>query len=184
MRKNIQDGPMDWTSRSFLFNHPPGAFPAVLDRFRGAVPRMEEAVRNTPVDLLRHRPEGKWCILQHAGHLLVLESLGEIRLNDYLQGSAVLTPADMGNRETEKGGFDGEEPDVILQRFRGARTGLADRLSVLSPGDIVREALHQRLNRRLRLIDWVCFMCEHDDHHLAVIGSIRARGLPAGGRIR
>ena len=46
--------------------------------------------------------------------------------------------------------------------------------------EIAREALHQRLNRRLRLIDWVCFMCEHDDHHLAVIGAIRSQGLVPG----
>jgi len=138
---------------------------------------MAEVFHETPGDLLRHRPGGKWCILQHAGHLLVLDSLGEVRLDDYLSGKEVLTPADMGNRETETGDYERGDPARILGWFHDTRQALAERLSALTPDQVSRRSFHGRLNMEMRLIDWVCFMCEHDDHHLAVMAAIRAEGL-------
>jgi len=183
MKRSRPGIPMTWIKRSFHFDHPAGTFPAVVDRFRGAVPRMGNVLLNTSEELLRYKPDGRWCILQHSGHLLALESLGETRLEDFLEGNAVLTPADMNNRLTEEGGYEMADPSLLLKRFHQARHGLADRLSTLTPDEITRPALHTRLKMELRLIDWLCFMCEHDDHHLAVMNAVREAGEKPGGVI-
>jgi hypothetical protein len=38
---------------------------------------------------------------------------------------------------------------------------------------VQRTALHPRLNVRIRVIDLVFFIAEHDDHHLAQISELK-----------
>jgi hypothetical protein len=38
-----------------------------------------------------------------------------------------------------------------------------------SDEQIVRTAVHPRLQMPMRLVDWAYFVAEHDDHHLARI---------------
>jgi hypothetical protein len=52
---------------------------------------------------------------------------------------------------------------------------LVRRLETLSEEQIARTSLHPRLKVQMRLVDWLSFMCEHDDHHLAHIRTLGRR---------
>lgn len=158
-----------WIERKFNFNFPVEIFPCILERFRGVPVRIEEVTKNLSEDILTFKPDGKWSIKEHAGHLLDLEELGEKRLDDFLNGKEILYPADMTNKKTTEAGYNQKNINDLLKEFRNAREYLVNRLEVLSKEDIAVSSLHPRLNQKMRIIDWVYFMAEHDDHHLASI---------------
>ncbi len=165
-----------WVERTFECINPIGVFPAILERFRGTPARLEEGVRGLPHRILISKPGGAWSIQEHAGHLLDLEDLGELRLREFLGRVPVLSPADMGNRKTYEADHNARSIDGILSDFRKARLGLTARLEALNETEAAISSLHPRLNKQMRVIDWVFFMAEHDDHHLARISAMIRAG--------
>lgn len=162
-----------WFDRKFNFDFPAGFFPCLLERFRGTPARLEESVRSLPREVATTRQGERWSIQEHAGHLLDLSSLDEKRLRDFLSGSNVLTAADLNNRATYEANHNANTMESILYEFRRTRLDLVRRLAQLTEEDVTRSALHPRLNQPMRLVDWLYFMCEHDDHHLARIASLK-----------
>jgi uncharacterized damage-inducible protein DinB len=156
-----------WTDRTFQFTLPVGAFPCVLERFRGTPPRLDEKIRLLPPRVLTLRIANGWSIQEHAGHLWNLEELGEKRLREFLAGEKLLTAADMENRKTFAALHNERAIGEILSGFRKSRAALVEVLDSLSEDQVAYAAQHPRLNVPMRVIDWVFFMCEHDDHHLA-----------------
>ena len=72
----------------------------------------------------------------------------------------------------------------MLARFRAVRGALMARVAELEPSDYARTALHPRLRRPMRVVDWMEFTAEHDDHHLATIAALLEEGgspRPRGG---
>jgi len=57
-----------------------------------------------------------------------------------------------------------------VERFSRHRESFVTKFEALSEEAIVASCFHARLGQKLRLIDWVYFIAEHDDHHL-----VRAR---------
>ena len=55
----------------------------------------------------------------------------------------------------------------ILGELRAAREKLVRKLDALKAEDVGISALHPRLQKPMRVIDWVYFVAEHNDHHLA-----------------
>ncbi len=163
---------LDWLNRKFQFDFPVEIFPSILERFRGTPARLEEVTQNLSEENLTFKPEGKWSIKEHTGHLLSLEELGERRFNDYLSGVKVLTAADMSNRDTNESNYNSKVIDEILKQFRTARESLVQKLEKLDEEQASISAFHPRLETQIRIIDWVYFMCEHDDHHLARIREV------------
>jgi hypothetical protein len=51
--------------------------------------------------------------------------------------------------------------------MRANRLTLVERMEALTDADVAVTAMHPRLRRPLRLLDWATFVAEHDDHHLA-----------------
>jgi hypothetical protein len=84
----------------------------------------------------------------------------------------VLTPADITNRATNEAGHDDRRIEDLLAAFRASRSRQAARLDGLAEADFARVAVHPRLKQPMRLVDAVCFVCLHDDYHLARIGQI------------
>jgi hypothetical protein len=158
--------------RKFEFGIPVGIFPCVLERFRGTPSRLEELVRDIPRRVLTARTDRKWSIQEHAGHLLDLEELGEKRLREFLSQSPTLSAADMGNRKTFEAGHNEQETETILREFKRARRDLVRKLEILTESQASVVSHHPRLNKTMTVVDWVYFMSEHDDHHLA-----RIRGM-------
>ncbi len=143
------------------------AFPAVLERLRGTAARMAELIAGATDDQLRWHDPNAWSTKRHLGHLDDLHALDERRLREYRAGAATLSAADRANRLTYETDHDAMAAPAIIARFRAHRAGLVAEMDALSEAQIAATALHPRLQRQLRLIDWAYFVAEHDDHHLA-----------------
>jgi len=158
-----------WFERKFDFMFPVEQFPNLCIRLQGTPARLEEIVRGTPGDVLRSKPGDKWSAQEHAGHLLDLEPLWMARVNDFLAAGDTLTAADLSNRKTDEANHNATDLNEILAEFRAARLCLLNRLEKLQPDLFARSLLHPRLRQPMRLVDHLCFVAEHDDHHLARI---------------
>lgn len=159
-----------WFGRKFDFGFPVELYPNVCVRLRGTPARLEEMVLGVPHPVLARKPdEGKWSAQEHAGHLLDLEALWMARVEDFLGTSETLTVADLTNRKTDEAQHNTVEIVEILEEFRLARGRLLQRLTGLEASRFSRELVHPRLKQKMRLVDHLYFVAEHDDHHLAHI---------------
>ncbi len=156
-----------WYNRTWTFEMPVGAFPGVVERLRGTPVRAAELVAGIADDQLRRPASEAWSAKRHIGHLDDLHELDDRRLDEYLAGAEILSAADPSNRRTYEADHDATPAAAILARLRTHRAELVSRLEMLSEAQIAATAMHPRLRRPLRLIDWAFFVAEHDDHHLA-----------------
>ena len=148
-------------------------FANVVERVRGTPPRLEELTCSLSREVLTRRDGDKWSIQEQAGHLLDLESLGMRRLDDYQDKSQTLVAADMTNRTTHEANHNANTIENILVAFRKERMEFVRRLDSYDEEFIERTALHPRLNMKIRVIDFVFFIAEHDDHHLTRISELK-----------
>lgn len=103
------------------------------------------------------------------GHLLDVEPLWDGRIDDFLVGEKRLRPADLQNRKTHEANHNATPVETLLTSFRTSREHLVNRFDAFQGEDVVRKALHPRLDQEMRVIDLAFFIAEHDDHHLARI---------------
>jgi len=158
-----------WFDRKFEFTFPVGLFPNLCVRLRGTPARLEEMLLDRPRARLIQRPDSKWSIQEHVGHLLDLEELWIARLYDFVKGASQLSVADLSNRKTDEANHNSTNLDDILRRFRAARTQLVTEAEKLAPELHSRTILHPRLKQPMRAVDHLYFAAEHDDHHIARI---------------
>ncbi len=160
---------MPWTQRTFTFDFPAGVFPGVLERLRGTPARLSDLVRGVPHNMLIRRANERWSVNEHIGHLIDLDDLDHVRLNEFIAGAPQLSAADMNNRRTYEAGYNDVATGTLIDYLHARRTDLVERLEALGDEIIERRALHPRLQVQMRLVDWMYFVAEHDDHHLARI---------------
>jgi hypothetical protein len=156
-----------WMKREFSFDQPIDVFPALLERLRGTPARAKELIASVSEEVLARRSHGKWSVKDHLGHLVDLQPLDEQRLHEFLARTATLSAADISNRAREQGNHRQTPCAHILGRLRIGREELARKLDALTKEEIGISAVHPRLQKPMRLMDWVYFVAEHDDHHLA-----------------
>ena len=171
-------GPMArtlWLDRVFAFDIPVEEHPALLERLRATPGRLEQALSGLPPEVLTRPVDGAWSMQENAGHLLDLEDLMLTRLDDFLAGREVLTPADVTNPATEAADHNASDTGDLLAAFRRERARMITAIEALAPEDFGRTALHPRLQRPMRVVDWMHFTAEHDDHHLDRILELKAR---------
>jgi DinB superfamily len=161
-----------WFDRSFSLGLPITTAAELQERLRGAADRIDAAVAGLPVPVLTHRPEGRWSIQEHVGHLFDLEPLGEQRLDDFDAGASMLRAADLENRRTHEARHNERRIADLAAEFRAARASIVRRLEKMSPAELARTALHPRLNQPMTVVDWCFFVAEHDDHHLNSIAAL------------
>jgi len=164
---------VEWFKRQFSFGLPIEMFANVVERVRGTPARLEDLTRSVSREVLTRCDGDKWSIQEQAGHLLDLESLGMRRLDDYKDGSQTLVAADMTNRKTDEANLNAHTIENILDAFRKERREFVRRLDSYDEEFVQRTALHPRLNVKIRVIDLVFFIAEHDDHHLARISEMK-----------
>jgi uncharacterized damage-inducible protein DinB len=164
-----------WFSRTFAFDSPPSAFPAIIERLRGTPARLEDRLQPLPVGVLTTRFDEQWSIQENAGHLLDLEPLWAGRLDDFERGAERLRVADLDNRRTHDANHNAVALETILAAFRRDRLAFVARLEGYDDAAIVRTALHPRLSQPMRTIDHALFVAEHDDHHLVTITELLRR---------
>jgi len=164
-----------WVDRKFEFTMPVSLFPVVVERLRGAPPRMEQKVRNMPEEVLTRRDGDRWSAQEHAGHLLDLDELHAGRLDDFLAGAKILRAWDVTNRKTFDADHNARPIGEIVRAFREVRGAFVKRLDEWKDDPITRTAIHPRLQQPMRVIDMAFFVAEHDDHHLAVMSELLRR---------
>lgn len=155
--------------RTWRFELSVEAFPNILERVRGTPPRAAALVVGYSEDSLGVRTDG-WSAKEHLAHLDDLHALDVKRLEEFTEGAEVLSAADMSNARTEAAHHNESPIEQILQRLSRHRAELVSKLDALGEDVILRRSRHARLGRALRLLDWLYFVAEHDDHHL-----VRAR---------
>jgi len=161
-----------WTDRNFEFDFPVSLFPSIVARLSGIPAHLEEIAKSLSHEELTKKLNGKWSVQENIGHLLDLEELHSIRLQEYINKADELTSADMTNKKTYESGHNSKEISEILKNFRKARTDYVSILDGLDEMIISHYAYHPRLKMPLRLIDKCFFVAEHDSHHIATIRSI------------
>ncbi len=164
-----------WFDRRFELGLPPEAFPFIIERVRGAPPRLEDRLSGLPPGILTERVEGAWSIQENVGHLGDLEPLWAGRLDDLVTGRAELRPADLQNRKTHEAGHNDRAVGELLEAFRQARLATVARLDMLSSEQVTATALHPRLQQSMSAVDLFFFVAEHDDHHFAQITALARR---------
>jgi hypothetical protein len=163
----------EWIKRQFSFELPLGMYGNVVERVRGTPARLEDLTRGSSREILTRRDRDKWSIQEQAGHLLDLEPLGTIRLDDFEAGRDPLTAADMANQKTYEANHNASTIENMLAQFRRERMDFVRRLDGYDEEFVQRAAIHPRLQVRIRVIDLVFFIAEHDDHHLARISELK-----------
>ena len=163
----------EWFRRQFSFELPLGMYGNVVERVRGTPARLEDLTRGLPAEILTRRADDKWSIQEQAGHLLDLEELGMKRLDDFEAGRETLAAADMTNRKTNDANHNANRLENILAPFRQERMEFVRRLDSYEQKFVEQTSLHPRLKQKIRVIDLVFFIAEHDDHHLARISEIK-----------
>ncbi|MCU1298381.1 MAG: DinB family protein [Acidobacteriaceae bacterium] len=156
-----------WFERRFEFSFRVELYPNLCARLRGTPARLEETLRGRPREILIRKAQEKWSAQEHAGHLLDLETLWLARVEDYVAGSGELSVTDLQNRKTDEANYNARPLDQILSEFRAARERLLKRVGELDAPLFGRAIPHPRLKTRMRLVDHLYFVAEHDDHHLA-----------------
>ncbi len=160
---------MKWFDRKFDFTFSAEQLPIVLVRLQGAPARLEEMLRSVSPAVLQAKPEGQWSAQEHAGHLVDLESLWQVRVEDFAASRETLTAADLTNRKTHEAAHNTRALSEILADFRTARRNLLTRVETLPPDVFSSTIPHPRLQQPMRFVDHLYFVAEHDDHHLARI---------------
>lgn len=170
-----------WVDRQWSFGLPLGAFPAVVERLIGTAARAAALVAGVPETVLTKRPDRKWSIKEHLGHLSDLHALDMQRVDEFLAGAEVLSAADMTNRRADEANHRSTPIAQLLQTLHDQRQSLAVALETLTEAEVGATALHRRLGVPMRLIDWAQFVADHDDHHLAAARLVlrRVKGMPA-----
>ena len=164
---------MEWIKRQFSFELPLGMYGNVVERVRGTPARLEDLMSGLAPEVLTRRDGDKWSMQEQAGHLLDLEDLGMQRLDDFEAGRETLIAADMANRKTYDANHNANTIENILSVFRRERMEFVGRLDAYDEEFVQRTAIHPRLQVRIRVIDLVFFIAEHDDHHLARISELK-----------
>ena len=161
------DIPARWINRKFSFDLPTSAFPEVLARLESMPDTVRNICESASERALSRKNEGRWSAKEHFGHLDDLSSVDEKRLHDYLRNAPALSPADVTNPKTEAANHNARLWIELLELLTENRLRLTRQLAQLTPKQLLQTALHQRLQQQMRVIDWMWFLAEHDDHHIA-----------------
>jgi hypothetical protein len=170
-----------WFEREFALGLPVWMFPNVLERLRGTPARVESLLGGVPRERLTRRDGERWSAQEHVGHLLDLGWLDLARVTDFSEGREALTAADLRNRKTHEANHNARPLDELLAEFRAERGELVRRLEEFDEATVARAALHPRLGKSMGVVDWLFFVAEHDDHHLAAIRGLVRKFEREGG---
>lgn len=162
-----------WFERKFHFDVDQNIFPSILERLEGTPLRLFNKTTNLTEVQSIDQLNGAWSIKEQIGHLTDLEGLWQGRLEDILNGEEYLRSWDLENSQTSNANHNAKGMSELLVDFEGVRKVTMQRLRALEERELYKTALHPRLHQPMRLMDLFLFVAEHDDHHLAVIHTLK-----------
>ena len=161
-----------WFDRTFDFSFGADQYHPLLVRLENGPGHYARAVASIPEEIVHLKPDGKWSVKEHIGHLLILEPLWLSRLKEISTGAAHMSPADLNNTATDEAFFNDLPLKILTDRFHLARRQTTHFLNGLAPEAFSHSSIHPRLQKPMRIIDLMYFVAEHDDHHLDAIHHI------------
>lgn len=167
---------VNWFDRKFDFSDTQNILPSLIERLEGTPIRLRDKMRKIDHSLYTIKPDDKWSMLEHIGHLADLEPLWQGRLDDILNGEAELRPTDLDNKKTTEAKHNSKPIIELLDNFEDLRKITLAKINNLKEEDLLKSALHPRLKTPMRIVDLFSFVAEHDDHHLARITEINRSG--------
>ena len=162
-----------WFESEFDLSFSADKYASIYAQLKQAPEKLRQVLAGLPEEVLLRKPDGKWSIKEHVGHLAIMEPLWRIRFVDIRERKPVLTTADLNNTATTAAGFNGFGMEELLDRFSAERQ---ETLRLLNSIDVLDEestSLHPRLKQPMRVIDLAYFVAEHDEHHVAVMVEMR-----------
>jgi hypothetical protein len=160
---------LPWSQRKLEFNRAVDELPLLTERMLGTPDRIHSLVRGIPAERLQLRIQGKWSVLEHIGHLMVLDERMQVRIEDWLSLSGRLSPIDLEDQQRFLDGQRHRELGDVLLEHRLRREALVNGVVNLPAAVHHHYALHPCRHLRMRPIDMFLFLAEHDDHHLATM---------------
>jgi uncharacterized damage-inducible protein DinB len=157
-----------WLERKWSFNFDAGMFPIIFQRLQGTIPRLLQLFEGVEESKAEVKYEG-WSAKEHAGHLYDLEELWWNRWEDFKHKKELLTPADITNRRTTEANHNQRTIKELVSSFTVEREKMLNAIYDCDEEMLNRISLHPRLKTPMRLVDYLYFVAEHDDHHLAAI---------------
>ncbi len=155
-----------WFDRQFDFNFGIEQFPDLLKRLEKTAAQILEITNGIPEQDLNLKPTGKWSIKEHTGHLWILEPLWQKRFLEIKENKVEMSPADLNNSATDNASFNQYNIEKIANDFQQERKHTIRLLESFNKKDLSNSVYHPRLNQRMRIIDLMYFVAEHDEHHL------------------
>lgn len=162
-----------WVDRVFRFDFPVELLPNILERLQGTPARINEITATLTENQMQYKPDSRWSIKEHIGHLCDLETVHEKRIDDFLEGKPVLSAADMSNAATYHANYNAVALEQLLLNFAAGRTQFISRVEALADEKQRFASVHPRLKQAMRPVDLCYFVAEHDDHHLLSMRMIR-----------
>lgn len=145
------------------------AFAELIAEFEQFPELLSTTIKDLDSERLLHKPNGKWSIQEHAGHLLAIESLWIARLDDFMLKHEVLRPWNGTNEETDQAQFNLQKLHRILSDFEQIRSGHS-RMIKLSEQQLKEvKCLHPRTQMVVSFEDHLKMMVHHDKQHLQII---------------
>src|SRR5689334_24021698 len=132
----------NWFDRTFDFSGTENIMPSLIERLEGTSIRLREKMKKIDPTLYTTKPEGKWSMLEHIGHLADLEPLWQGRLEDILKGEKELRPTDLANTKTTEAQHNTKSLAELLSAFEQLRQKTLTRLRLLKDEDVFKSALH------------------------------------------
>jgi hypothetical protein len=161
-----------WSQRKLEFNRSLEELPVLAERLLGTSDRITALLRNVPQERLQLRLQGKWSVLEHIGHLMVMDDRMQVRVEDWLSLSGRLTPIELADQQAQLDGQRHRELGDMVEEFRITRQAFVDNVLNMPPTVHTHYALHPCMHVRMRPTDMFHFLAEHDDHHLATLRRI------------
>src|SRR5258706_10098434 len=142
-----------WTDRKFNFDIPGGWLPNILERLKGTEIRLFALTAHLSNDTISYKPNGKWSIKEHIGHLSDLEELHEGRIDDFIVWKEILRAADMSNTKTNQAEHNNKSIQQLIEEFAAKRNVFISRLEKLDDSTQQFQSLHPRLRAMMKPVD-------------------------------
>ena len=163
----------EWKDHVFHFGIDIGWTQNVMSRIQDSAFRIVHHTMNIDDTLLSKRLDGKWSIKEHVGHLIDLEQLWINRFKQFEKLLPELIAADMSNQKTENENHNNKSIQTLIETFKEERKKLITTFDELSDEAIHHFSFHPRFKVKMRPIDLLFFIAEHDDHHLTSIVQLK-----------
>jgi hypothetical protein len=161
-----------WNNRNLPFGRGLGEFPVLLERLLGTPARLAHLAAHEPRERLIMRRSGSWSVMEHIGHLLMLDERMEARVEDFMARRSELCTIDLGDQTRLLNGHRSRDLGDLLEEFRLQRVRLVARMEGMDPGALRHSAQHPCRQMKMRPVDMATYLAEHDDHHLASMRGI------------